>query len=170
MQGPHVDDQIVVPQTPYLGHRMGHVPGGDELPLLEVDGPAAAGRCSQEVRLPAEEGWDLQHIEDFGRRLNLACLVDIGENRYAIVAADAGKDGKALLQPRPPEGIQGGAVGLVKGGLENKGDGEPFADLLQGGGDLPGQRCRLENTGTGDEKERLPRPYGEGFSAAGPAD
>ena len=52
------------PPASSLATDVPHVGGGDELPLLHVDGPARRGGRQEEVGLPAEEGGDLQQVAD----------------------------------------------------------------------------------------------------------
>ena len=82
-QGAHVGDQRVVAEAGAaladqdlarrraaraLGHHVGHVPGRQELALLDVDRPAGRGRGGQKVGLPAQEGRDLEHVDRLGHR------------------------------------------------------------------------------------------------------
>src|SRR5678815_4270084 len=90
----HIDDQIVVAEAgaalgeknfvvtclAALRDRMLHVPRGDELTFLDIDGaPAERGR-NDEVRLAAQERGDLQNVNDFcySRNIGLS-LIHISE-------------------------------------------------------------------------------------------
>ena len=79
-QRAHIDDQVVVAETrSALGDEHSlvargvalfdgvlHVPGRDELALLDVDHALAQGRGDDQVGLAAEESGDLQDVGDFG--------------------------------------------------------------------------------------------------------
>src|SRR5437899_2797648 len=58
--------------------------------------------------------------------------------------------GQPLLQPGPPEGLAGAAVGLVLGRLKDKGKFELSGDPLQFLGDLHDQACVLNHARAGD--------------------
>src|SRR3954466_12848518 len=72
-QGPHIDHEIVVPKAraalgqEYLGvpgvlaflYRVTHVPGRNELTLLNVHNTPTERRCYNQISLTAQEGWDL---------------------------------------------------------------------------------------------------------------
>jgi hypothetical protein len=60
-----------------------HVPRGDELALLDVDGAAGLACGDEQVGLAAEEGRNLQHVDGFGGDFAVAGLVDVGEDGKA---------------------------------------------------------------------------------------
>ena len=60
---------------------------------------------------------------------------------------------RPVFQPRPPEGSQRSAVGLVVGGLEDEGEGQLSGVLLEGAGDVQGQRRVLDDAGPGDHDQ-----------------
>mmetsp|Transcript_6109 Transcript_6109/g.24619 ORF Transcript_6109/g.24619 Transcript_6109/m.24619 type:complete len:230 (-) Transcript_6109:233-922(-) len=69
-----------------------HVPGREELALLDVHGLAALGDSADEVGLPAQEGGRLQHVDD-GRHVgHLRCVVYIGQHWQAGLAAHLVED------------------------------------------------------------------------------
>ena len=58
-------------RLPELAHLAGdvlHVPGRQELALLDVDRRPVSAAATQQVGLPAEEGRDLQHVDRLGHR------------------------------------------------------------------------------------------------------
>ena len=67
-------------------HRRDHIvdgAGGDPLPGEQtLDVPVPGGR-EQQIRLAAQEGGNLQHVGDFGRRIGVRGLVDVGQDRHA---------------------------------------------------------------------------------------
>jgi hypothetical protein len=105
-QGAHVVDQGVVAKADaalgqqhvgvagvgHLGGDVLHVPGRQELALLDVDRTAGAGGGDQEVGLAAQEGRDLQHVHGLGQQRALAGFVHVGQHRQAGHFADLGKD------------------------------------------------------------------------------
>ncbi len=58
-----------------------HVPGRDELSLLDVDHALAHGGGDDQVGLAAEEGGDLQDVGDLGDRGDVSGFVHVGEDR-----------------------------------------------------------------------------------------
>src|SRR5438045_9414942 len=46
-----------------LFYRVRHVPGSDELPLLDVDGTAGLAGCYQQIGLAAKERGNLEHVD-----------------------------------------------------------------------------------------------------------
>ena len=79
-QRPHVGHQRVVAKTdtPFgqkdavvagagdLGGHVRHVPGREELALLDLHDPPGPRRRHQQVRLPAQKRRDLEDVDDFG--------------------------------------------------------------------------------------------------------
>ena len=143
-QRPHVDDERIVAEArPPLGdeHVAGagvvelrddvlHVPGREELPLLDIDRPPGARRRDQKVGLAAEEGGDLQRVDRLGDPGALGALVHVGDHRQADRLADFGEDRQRRLEPQPARARAGGAVRLVERRLVDEPDPEPRRDLL----------------------------------------
>ncbi len=86
----------------------------EELSLLHADGLAGLRRRRHEIGLPAEEGRDLQDVEHLRRALGLLPFVNVGEERQAGLLPDGAQYLESLLQSRPAEGFDRGAVGLVE--------------------------------------------------------
>jgi hypothetical protein len=59
-------------RTGDLGEHVLRVLGGQELPLLDVDGASGRRGGEQQVGLPAKERRDLQAIDHFARRRRIA--------------------------------------------------------------------------------------------------
>ena len=110
----HVDDEVVVAEA---GSALGeedagvagrrdlfdgvvHVPGGDELAFLDVDG--AAGLCGgdEQVGLAAEEGGDLEDVDGFGGDGAVGGFVDVGEDGKPGGFGEAAEDGWCLRRGR----------------------------------------------------------------------
>src|ERR1700677_4229761 len=58
-------------------------PWGEELTLLHIHNAAGAAGGNEQIRLAAEEGWDLKDVANFGCARNLGDVVNVGENRQA---------------------------------------------------------------------------------------
>src|ERR1700677_4959342 len=58
-------------------------PWGEELTLLHIHNAAGAAGGDEQIRLAAEEGWDLKDVANFGCARNLGDVVNVGENRQA---------------------------------------------------------------------------------------
>ena len=135
-KGAEIDHQIIVAEAdPPLGQHevvvarrrgflqdMGGIPGGKELPLLDIHGPRLAGDFDDEIGLPAEKGRNLQDIEDPGGRFDLLEAMDVGENGDIELLPDLLENLEPPDQTGPPVGIPGGPVRLVVGGLEDERD------------------------------------------------
>ena len=64
--------QVATADLLHLADDVPHVPGGHELPLLDVDRPAGASGRLQQVGLPGQERRDLQQIAHLRDRPDLA--------------------------------------------------------------------------------------------------
>jgi hypothetical protein len=62
---------------------MRHVPWGDELPLLDVDGTAGFAGGYKKIRLAAKEGGNLKDIHGLGGDFAVAGLVYVREDGEA---------------------------------------------------------------------------------------
>jgi hypothetical protein len=164
----HVHHQVVIAEgDPALGHGHPVVAGGTgllddlqqvvrghELPLLDVDRPAGPRRGDHEVGLPAEEGGDLEHVADLGRRRALVRLVDVGEHRQAGLLLDQPEDAQPLFQAGAAEAADRAAVRLVEGGLENQRQPQTLGHRGQRVSHLDHQVLVLDHAGAGDDRER----------------
>ena len=101
-----------------LGGDVRHVPGREELALLDVDRRARLARGEQQVGLAAEEGRDLQHVHRLRGRRALRALVHVGQHRQAeaLRARRPGSRGPRPCRRRAPR-RSAGAVGLVEAAL-----------------------------------------------------
>ena len=72
--------------------------GARNWPFLTLTTRPVCGSGDQKVGLPAQEGRDLQHVDDLGDRRALRGLVHVGEHRHAERLADLGEDRQRRLQ------------------------------------------------------------------------
>ncbi len=117
------------------------------------------GQLHDKIGLAAEKRGDLGHVENFRGLPDLVEAVDIGKDRNSEILPDALQDPKPLLETRPPEGPEGGSIGLVVGGFEDKGDSELRRDFLQACSHLPGKLLALDNAWPGNEDKGLPAAH-----------
>jgi len=131
---------------------VGHVPGGDELALLDIDG--APGFCGgdEQVGLTAEEGGDLEDVDGFGCDLALAGLVDVGKDGKAGFASEAAEDARAFEEAGAAKTFDASAVGLVEAGFEDEGDGEVGGDALKSVGHGADVGFAFDDAGAGYEE------------------
>ena len=162
-----IDDQIVVAEAgAALGEKdapvagganffdgVGHVPGGDELALLNIDGAPGFSGGDEQVGLAAEEGGDLEDVDGFGGDFAVGGLVDVGEDGKAGFAGEAAEDARALEKAGAAKAFDAGAVGLVVAGFEDEGDAEVGGDALQGVGHGADVGFAFDDAGAGDEEE-----------------
>ncbi len=94
---PHVIDQSSIPKERAalaeqdvlasargeLADHVLHVPGSEELSLLDVHGPSRRRGGEQQIGLPAEKRRDLQQVADLGGRSRLLRFVNISRNRQS---------------------------------------------------------------------------------------
>src|SRR5262245_27165923 len=167
-QRPHVgDERIVAEGGAALGHQyvgvagagdlgdhVRHVPGRQELALLDVDGAAGGGRGHQEIGLPAQEGGNLQDVHYLRHRCALLRVVHVGEDRHPEFLADLGEDRQRPFEPDAARALGAGAVGLVERGLVDELDADPAGDLLERRGHVDGVVAAFERARPGDQRQR----------------
>ena len=158
-RAPVAEQDALVAGAGDLGGHVRHVPGCEELALLDVDGPARAPGGQQKVGLPRQEGGDLEHVADLARRRAMPGLVHVGQDGAAEFGADQVKNAKPLVHAETPRGPERGAVGLVIARLEDEPRAGRRTGLRDAGGHHPGMVKTFELARPGDE--------GEGF---GPTD
>ena len=166
-QRAHVGDQRVVAERgAALGHQhvavagagdfrdhVLHVPGRQELALLDVDGLAGFRRGDQQVGLPAQERRDLQHVDGLRDAGALLDLVHVGEHRDAERVADVGKNRQRLVEAHAARALRAGAVGLVERGLVDEADLQPRRDLLERRRHFQRMRAALQRAGPRDQRQ-----------------
>ena len=133
---------------------MAHVGRREELSFLDVDDAPGPCRRDEQIRLPAEERRDLQHVDGLGDRRRLRRLVDVGQDGHADLLAHAPQDADTFGQPRAAKRTDRRAIGLVEGRFEDVRHAAAIGDLA----DAPGQRERviftLDHARPGDEQQR----------------
>ena len=108
-----VDERIVAEGYAALGHQhvaiahtgdfvddVGHVPGRQELALLDIDHPAGRRRRIK-VGLSAQEGRNLQHVDHLRDAGALRDFVHVGENGHPEPLRISAKIGNASSNPMP---------------------------------------------------------------------
>ena len=116
------DQHVGLPPPVILADDVRHVPGRQELALLDVDDLAGRGGRQQQIGLPAQEGRDLQHVDRLRHLGALRGLVHVGQHGQAERGANLGEDRQRLRQPDAARGRARGAVGLVERGLVDEAD------------------------------------------------
>ena len=149
------DQHIRIAGAGDLGDDVRHVPGGEELALLDVDDLAGVGGGHEEIGLPAQEGRDLQHVDRLGAaraHCSFSCTsVSTGRPSVARISA---KIGSASSRPMPRGAAGAGAVRLVERGLVDEPDADPAGDLLERRRHLERVAAALERARPGDQRER----------------
>src|SRR5258708_21049957 len=130
----HVHHQIVVAETrSTLGHKhltipgiaalvdgVLHVPGRNELSLLDVHRTPGERRRHDQVGLAAEEGRNLQHVHHLGDGSHVGHLMNIGEHRDVYFVFHLLQNAQAFLHPLPAIAPDRGSVRLVIRRFENE--------------------------------------------------
>ncbi len=132
---------------------MGHIPWGDELALLDVDGSAGFACGDEQIGLAAKESRNLEDVDSFGGDRAVGRLVYVSEDGEAGIFGDAAEDARAFFETGTAEAFYAGAIGLVVAGFEDEGNAEVGGDALDGFGDGAGVSLRLDDAGTGDQEE-----------------
>jgi hypothetical protein len=104
--------------------------------------------------LATEERGDLEYVADFGGRIDLEDVVDIGEDRQPRALLYGGQNAQALYELRAAERGNGGAVGLVVRGFEDVGDFQIGGDGGDFFGHAGGVGFGFDHAGAGDQEER----------------
>ncbi len=149
----------------HLRHHVGHVPRGQELALLHVHYAAGVRGRHEQIGLTAQEGGNLQHVDD---RRDLRALLDrvhVGEHRQAGGLTNLCEHGQRGLQAQSAFGRQAGAVGLVEAGLEDQAGTDPVGDFAQGMRHLERVAAAFHLARTGDEHERQGLTQAHGAAA-----
>mmetsp|Transcript_14888 Transcript_14888/g.50192 ORF Transcript_14888/g.50192 Transcript_14888/m.50192 type:complete len:327 (-) Transcript_14888:38-1018(-) len=137
----------------HLARRVAHDGRRGELALLHVHHLARFARGGQQVRLPAEEGRDLHHVDRVRNCGHLPRLVDVRGHREARGVAHAAQGFQGSVEAQAPRAPGGGAVGLVKGALVDSRDAQAARDLRDGVRHAQRVVGGLQRAGSGDEEE-----------------
>jgi hypothetical protein len=130
-----------------------HPFGMHPLAFLDVHRLARLSRGDEEISLAAKEGGDLKDVDDVGRRRALIGQMHVGEERETGCLLHFREGRQTLVDPRPASGVRIRSVGFVEARLEDDAPGKEMRELREMIGHTPIQVIRLENTGTGDEKQ-----------------
>jgi lipopolysaccharide export system permease protein len=114
------DERVVGAERLELLHGEPDVRGRDELRLLQVDGLAGRRARGDQVGLPAQECGNLQAVDDLGRDLGVARLVDVGHDRETGLGLHGCEDPQTFVEPGAAVGVGLRAVGLVERRLEDQ--------------------------------------------------
>ena len=95
------DEHVAVSCAGDFFHHVGHVPRREELTFLDIDDASSLCSSNEQVSLAAQEGWDLQDVDDAGDRSALIWLVHVGEQRDRQFFPQLGEDRKRVVSPIP---------------------------------------------------------------------
>src|SRR5216683_3787580 len=166
-QRAHVHDQIVVAETrSSLGHKhltipgitalvdsVLHVPGRNELPLLDVHRTPAERRRHNQVGLAAEKCRNLQNVDNLSDGSHVGRLMHIGEHRNVHFVFHLFQNAQAFLDPRPAVAADRGAVRLVVRGFEDERKVEGTHHALDDLRHAQGVLFALNHTRPGNEEQ-----------------
>ena len=130
-----------------------HVPRGDKLAFLDVDGAAGFAGGNEQIGLTAKECGNLEDVDGLRGDFTLRGLVHVGKDRQAGRAGDAAEDAGAFNEAGTAKALDAGAIGFVVAGFEDEGDVEVGGYALDGFGEGKGVVLGLDDAGAGDEKE-----------------
>src|SRR5271166_2871844 len=132
---------------------MPHIPGRDELSLLDVHRPATQRRSDHEVSLTAQKRGDLQDVDDFRDFGHIRHFVNIRDYWKLKVVFDFFQNAQAFLDPRPAKAANGSAVGLVVAGFKDKQKTQRPRDALDDFSHSNGMLFALDHAGAGNKKK-----------------
>ena len=138
-----------------FGDDIFHIPGGQELTFFHIHHPPGLRRRDQQIGLAAQEGWDLQDIDDIGYDRTMIPLMNIGQHGNFIGVFDFLKHRQRLIQTHAALTLQGGAVRLVIAGLIDQGNPKTVTDFFQLAAHIHRMIAAFHLTGPGDQHERL---------------
>ena len=115
-----------------LVHHVLHVPGREELALLDVHRLAGCGHGMDEIGLAAQERRRLQYVDHRGdlRRSRSASCTSVSTGTLHLLRTSR-ENLEALVHAQPAERLARAAVGLVVRRLVDERDAESGAQLLQ---------------------------------------
>ena len=137
--------------------------GARNWPLLDLDHTAGLRRRDQQIRLPAEERGDLQHVDHRRHARALVDLVDVGHDRQPELFPDLGKYRQSRVETDAALGAERGTVRLVEARFVDEPDAEPGRNLLQRRRHFERMRAALHLAGAGEHGDRP--VHGEGHVA-----
>ncbi|ENN87028.1 hypothetical protein RHSP_12871 [Rhizobium freirei PRF 81] len=114
-----------------LGKHILHVPGCQELPLLDVDDTAGLGGSDQKIGLAREKGRNLQDIDCLGDDGALFFCMNVGQNRKAVLFFQIGEDFHGFFETDATLAGERRAVRLVIGRLIDEADTKLVAEFFQ---------------------------------------
>jgi len=170
VEGAHVGHQIVITEGSaslretearatrglQLPGNRGEIPRGKELPFLHIHSTSGRHRsmsgCLDQIRLAAEEGGDLEQIDEVSSDLGLLGRVDVRRHGNTNGIPGLGKHAASVENPHPSVRRPRRAVGLVIGSLENELHPEVVADRLDGLGGTQERLLSLNHTGPKNEE------------------
>src|SRR5579872_850152 len=90
-----------------------HLPWRDELAFLDVYSATGLSRRHQQIRLPAQKRWDLNHVANFRRGRDLRYIVYVRQNRQCESFFNFTEYSQTFLYARTAERCNRRAVGFV---------------------------------------------------------
>src|SRR5258707_3108119 len=130
----HVGDEVVMPKggaalgeaklrvaegDQFLGN-VSHIPRREELTFFYVNRTTRLGSGTQQIRLPAEERRDLQHVDPLPDNLSFSRGMDIGCHRNLQLAPDLRENIETVAHASSAKRADRSSVRLVVGGFENE--------------------------------------------------
>ena len=149
------EHDVGVPGRPRLVRHVGHVPGREELALLDVHGLAATRDGLDEVGLAAQERRSLEHVDHRRDFVERRVLVHVGDDRNARLVAHAFEYSQPGFHSRPPKALVRGPVRLVEGRLVDEPDPASLGNPRERVRRLHRQRLGFDDAGAGNEKQLL---------------
>ena len=155
------EQHIAIAGAGDLRRHMDHIGGREKRALLHIDDAAGPRRRHEEIGLPAEQGWNLQDVDDARDLGALMRLMHVGRHRNAVALLDLREHRQRRVEPDAARTGARGAVGLVEGRLEHEADPEPPRQLRQRAADVERMVAALHRARAADEREGEVRAEGD---------
>ena len=144
-----------LPGRPGLVRHLDHVPGREELALLDVHRLPATRNGLDEVGLAAQERGGLEHVDHRRHLVDRRVLMHVGDDRNPCLVAHAFEYSQPGFHSRPPKALVRGPVRLVEGGLVDEPDPASLGNPRERVRRLHRQRLGFDDAWTGHEKQLL---------------
>ena len=161
VSAPHVRDEVVVPEAyaslthhdrlisrgSSLIHHVRHVPGGQELALLNIHGAAHGTGALDKIRLPAQEGGGLEHVHHTGDLFHRRIFVHVRKHWQIKGFFDVLKHLQPGLEARPTVARMGRSIRLIEARFVDEWNAQALREGLKGPGGLLRQGLAFNHAG-----------------------